>query len=676
MIKSLWFALGTAAVAATQVTTAFGSWGFDLAGVDRTVRPGDDFYAYANGSWARRTSIPDGQVSAGSYDELRLLSERRMRELISGLRHQGTGSLDLDQARLVAFYEAYMDRAAIEARGLQPVEAGLARIAQAATPEDIAALMGDPALDLPGPFAVQIQVDDRNSRAYVATISQGGLALAREAYLEDGATPVALRAAYLDWLMEMLAAAGAPGAPKRAGAVLALETRMAEAGWSAAERRDVGKTYNPTTVAGLAPSAPGFPFMAWLSARGLVGGDGTATRRIVVREQSALPKLAAIFAATPVSVWRDYLTVHYLRSLASVLPAAVDEPTFAFFGTKLSGQVRRTPAEVRALRLMAMKLSDPFSKAYTARYFPASDKAKAEALVANIKRAFAAQIAGSRELSEPTRHAALRKLAAMRVHVGYPGRWRDYSGLAIDRKDPVGNLARSNLFEWRYRLARLNGLVDRDEWMLPAMIADANNSEALNAIFFPAAILQPPMFDAKADDAVNYGAIGATIGHEIGHGFDDRGARFDAAGDLKNWWTADDEANFSRRRDALAAQFDSYEALPGVRVNGRLTMGENLADLSGLASAYRAYRLSLAGRAAPVRDGYSGDQRFFLAYAQMWRFQYREAALRNMVAADPHSPAQFRVNGVVRNFDVWYKAFGIAKSELLYLEPAARVRPW
>ncbi|HTV70365.1 MAG TPA: M13 family metallopeptidase, partial [Rhizobiaceae bacterium] len=526
-------------------------------------------------------------------------------------------------------------------------------------------------------FADRVVADPKNSNAYVVTFVQSGLGLPeRDYYLKDEKSFAATRDAYKQHLSGMLTLAGEKNADARAAAVFDLETALAKVEWAAADRRDADKTYNPMTVAELEKFAPGFPWAAYLGAQGISAKGPNGERKFIVRENTAFPEMAKVFAATPVTVWRDWLTLHYLHDMSAYLPSAFDDADFAFYGKVLGGQEQKLPRDTRGVRLLDTRLGHPLGKIYAAKYFPPESKAKVEQLVSNLLKAYDADIRVIPWMTEVTRQKALDKLHAFTPHIGYPDKWRDYSGLKIDRSDLIGDIKRSDAFEWNYRLSRLDNPVDRNEWNMTPPTINAYYTQSFNSIFFPAAILQPPFFDPNADDAVNYGGIGAVIGHEIGHGFDDQGSKYDGAGTLTSWWTAEDRKAFDAATGALGAQYDSYEGLPGLHVNGKLTMGENIGDLSGINISLKAYHISLNGKPAPVLDGFTGDQRFFLSYGQIWRSKYREGQMRQQVIANPHSPPQFRVIGATRNTDGWYAAFDVKPGDKYYLPPDKRVRLW
>jgi putative endopeptidase len=499
----------------------------------------------------------------------------------------------------------------------------------------------------------------------------------RDYYLRTDKDIAATRDAYKKYLADMLAFAGVKDAGARAAAVYALEASIADAHWAAADRRDTDKTYNPMTTSALEGFAPQFPWAAYFKAAGISREAPNGERMVVVAEKSAFPKLAAIFASTPVAVWRDYLTVRELHAFAHYLPEKIDDADFAFYGTIVSGQKQQLPRDIRGIHLLDDEMGEALGKLYVAKYFPPEAKEKARLLVSNLLKAYEADIQTLAWMAPETKAKALEKIRHFMPKIGYPDNWRDYSALAVARDDLVGDVRNADIFEWNRNLVRIDRPVDRSEWGMTPPTNNAYYNPTLNEIVFPAGILQPPYFDPNADDAVNYGEIGATIGHEISHGFDDQGSKYDAFGVLRNWWTEDDRKNFDARTTMLAKQYDQYEPLPGLHVNGRLTLGENIADLAGLVIAHKAYHIALGGKPAPVLDGFTGDQRFYIAYGQSWREVWADGLTRRIVLSNPHSPSKFRVDGVVRNDDGWYAAFPqIKPGDAYYLAPAERVSLW
>ena len=657
---------------------ALGAWGVDLTGMDKSVKPGDDFFDYVNGTWYKSAVIPPDRTATGSFPDLTILSEQRMAALVKGLETKSQPNAE--ERKIRDLYDAYTDTGAIEKNGLAPAKKDLASIAALQALDEIARAMGNPAVPIEGPFGVAIAADAKDPTRYVAVVTQSGLGMPnRDYYLKDDPALATTREAYRKYLSTTLTLASdnnVQNAAARADAVLALETEIARDQWTAVESRDADKTYNPMTAATLASFAPGFPWATFLEAKGLSGKGPNGDRIFIVRQNTAVVKLAALFAATPVSVWRDYLTVHYLHTMSGYLPKAFDDADFDFFGKALGGQKEQLPRETRAVRLIDQRLGHPLGKLYVANYFPPESKAKVEALVANLLKAYDADIRKISWMTDATKAKALDKLHHFTPHVGYPDVWRDFSGLTIARDDLIGDIERSDAFEWHYRLDRIDRPVDKNEWNMTPPTVNAYYTPTLNSIFFPAAILQPPFFDARADDAVNYGGIGAVMGHEIGHGFDDQGSKYSGVGKLESWWTDQDRAAFEESIGTLGAQYDSYEGVPGLHVNGKLTMGENIGDLSGLAISLQAYHFSLNGKPAPVIDGYTGDQRYFLGFGQIWRSKSSEASIRRQVLSNPHSPSHWRVIGPTRNVDAWYDAFNVKRGDKYFLPPDQRVHLW
>ena len=650
---------------------AIGRYGLDLAGGDPAVRPGADFYRYAGGSWLATTTLPADQARWGAFDQLREQADAHIRELLE-VAAAGSAPDGSIERKIGDYYASFLDTARVDAQGLAPAEPALAAIAAAKSREDVARLMARPDLGLPAPINFGIGIDQKNPDRYVVTVGHGGLGLPdRDFYLRDDAQFATIRGQYREHIERLLALAGRPDAAASAQTILALETEIARHHWPRAERRDRDKTYNPRTRAGLASLAPGFPWDASLAAAQLGG-----IADVVVNEVTAMEPLGALFQATPLEAWQAYLTYHYLRAHAAVLPEAFDREVFGFYGHTLNGQPEQRARWKRAVQATSGALGEGVGELYVARHFPPAAKAQILELVENLRGAYAERIKNLPWMTGATKQAAAEKLATFRPKIGYPDRWRDYSALEVRHGDAFGNETRASQFEWHRKAGRLGKLTDRDEWWLPPQTVNAYYQATFNEIVFPAAILQPPFFDPAADPAVNYGAIGAVIGHEMGHGFDDQGAKSDARGVLRPWWNERDVAAFQKLTGRLADQYAAFEPLPGIKLNGRLTLGENIGDLGGLTVAHEAYRLALGKHRAPLLEGRTGEQRFFLAYAQLWRELQRDELLRNRVLTDPHSPSQYRVNGVVRNLDAWYAAFGVTPNDALYLAPAERVHIW
>ena len=656
---------------------AVGKWGVDLSMIDKSVKPGEDFFAHSNGNWLKTAEIPADRAYTGVNYELNKQNEDRLKTIMAQIVKSRDESLTSETRKLRDLFVAYTDTAAIEASGMAPAQADLKMIAGLTTKTQVAEVMSDPALRLDGPYGTYIDADARNPNAYVLRTYQSGLGLPdRDYYLRSDKEIVETRAAYVKYLATMLEAAGVADADVRAGAVFALEVEMAKAHWPAADRRDAEKTYNPMTVSELEMFAPEFPWRAALMRMGLSPKGPNGERSLIVTEKSAFPRLAIVFAETPVGVWRDYLTTRYMHAFAAALPKKIDDADFAFYGTVINGNTQQLDRDTRGMQLLDRMMGEALGKLYVDKYFPPEAKAKANQLVKNLIEAYDADIRTLSWMGDATRAKALDKLHHIMLKVGYPDKWRDYSALSISRDDLIGNIKNMSVFEWKRQLARIDDPVDRTEWGMTPPTNNAYYDPSLNEIVFPAGILQPPFFDPHADDAVNYGEIGATIGHEISHGFDDQGSKYDATGKLENWWTPEDRKNFDARTKALADQFDTYEPLPGIRINGQLTLGENIADLAGLVIAYKAYQIALAGKPAPLLDGYTGDQRFYIAYSQSWRQKDRDGRLRAQLLSNPHAPPLYRVNGCIRNDDGWYAAFPIVPTDKYYLAPQARVRLW
>ena len=661
------------ALAAADNAT-IGSWGFDLSGKDPAVRPGNDFFRYSGGKWIATNTMPSDRTRWGTFDQLADRAESDNRAIIEELAAQSAGP-GTPQRKVGDFYNAFLDTAAIDARGMAPAAAGLASIRGARTHEDIARLMARPDLPVSGPLGAGVSLDQKNPDRYVVIVTHSGLGLPeREYYLRDDEQFSVIRKQYAAHIARLLALGGVAKGRKAddaASRILALETKIAERHWPIAKRRERELTYNPKSRTELVALLRGFPTAAALDAAGL-----GAAQDFVVREADAMPQLAALFAKTPVGVWREYLAYHYLRNTASVLPTALDKEVFDFFGRTLNGQPEQRPRWKRGVDAVNGALGEAVGQVYVERRFSPRSKQLMGELVANLRRAYGERIRALPWMTEETKAVALEKLAAFRPKIGYPDKWRDYSGLEVIAGDAFGNATRAAVFDWNIDVARLGKPTDRDEWFMTPQTVNAYYNPVFNEIVFPAAILQPPFFDPAADPAVNYGAIGGVIGHEMGHGFDDQGSKSDARGVLRTWWTPSDEEAFKKLGDQLATQYSGFEPLPGLKINGRLTLGENIGDLGGLSVAHEAYRLSLGSSAAPVIDGMTGEQRFFHGWAQVWRGLIRDQRLRNQIMTDPHSPSEFRVNAVVRNIDAWYEAFGVQPGDRLYLPPEQRVWIW
>jgi predicted metalloendopeptidase len=665
--------LAAAAAAAPQTPAPhpqIGAWGFDLAGMDTMVRPGDDFDRYANGHWQDVTQIPPDRTRWGSFSMLRERSLNQMHEILEAL--PADAAAGSNTRKLHDFYQAYLDTGTIDRKGLEPARPGLTAIARADTPEKVARLMGRADLRLKAPIRFDMSADEKDPDHYMAVVFQGGLGLPnRDYYLKDDDVYRELRAKYAAHIERLMRLAGQTDAAAAAKSILDIETRIAQAQWPRAKQRERDLTYNPHDREELPAFAPGFP---WAAA--ITGAELQGQRIFIVRESDAVQKLAALFHEVSVKRWQTYLTYHYLVGNADVLPKAIDAEVFDFYGRTLNGVPEQQVRWKRAVLAADQALGEAAGELYVQRYFPPASKQMMLELVENLRSTYQARIEQLTWMGPQTRQKALEKLAAFHLKIGYPDQWRDYTALEVRAGDAFGNVKRGVEFDWQRQVRRLGGPTDRGEWGLTPQTVNAYYYFPFNEVVFPAAILQPPFFDPNADPAVNYGAIGAVIGHEMGHGFDDQGSKSDGRGVLINWWQPEDAQAFHQRVDRLDGQFSAFEALPGLKVNGRLTLGENIGDLGGLSVSYAAYHRALHGADAPVLDGFSGDQRFFLGWAQIYRDKVRDEAVRAQVTSDPHSPARFRIDGVVRNVDSWYGAFDVQPGAKLYLSPDERVHIW
>ena len=659
----------------------YGSFGFDVAGMDTAVAPGEDFYAYANGGWMKATEIPADSGSYNTFAVLRDLATERTRAILEDAVK--TEAAPGTNARKIGdYYASFMDEAAIEAAGAAPLKPELDQIAAIRTRADLSRELGatlradvdalnmtDYATDRL--FGLWVAEDMNDTSRYRPYIMQGGLGLPDRAYyLDDSARFQDLRAQYRAHIAAMFALAGYADGEARAVRILALETAIAKAHWSVDATGDVARANNVWTHADLQKQAPGIDWNAWLQGAGM-----SDQPTFGAWQPSAIAGIAKLVGGKPIETWKDYLAFHAIERGAPYLSKAFADEHFAFNGTALAGTPQQRERWKRGVDNANAALGEAVGQLYVERHFTPQAKAQMQEMVKNILAAFDARIDRLDWMSAETKAKAKEKLAVFRVGVGYPDKWRDYSGLEIVRGDAYGNWRRGELFEYRRNLAKLKGTVDHDEWWINPQTVNALNLPMQNMIVFPAAILEPTFFDPNADAAVNYGAIGGVIGHEIVHGFDDTGALFDVKGDLKNWWTPADMAQFKARGQALAAQYSAYEPLPGLHLNGAQVLGENIADLAGLAAAYDAYHLSLEGQAAPVIDGFTADQRFYFGWAQNYRSKFREASLRRNVLSGVHSPGEYRAL-TVRNLDPWYPAFEVKPGQDLYLAPEQRVKIW
>lgn len=664
-------------------TTKYGSWGFDLDGADRSTKPGNDFFRYANGTWLDKTAIPPDKSAYSLRLAMTDLIETRLHEImeeVRATRHEQNPTLD---DKVAAFYRSFMDEAGVNELGANPIATSLQAVKQSNTHGDLAALMGRAATDFESSlFSFYIDVDLKDPTHYAFYISQGGLGLPdRDYYLKPGFAKQ--KADYQTYVAKLLKLVNWPDPDKCARDIISFENLVAEKSCTKEQQRDLVATYNPMSIEELEKWAPEFAWKEFLATAQM-----PMLRRVVVAEKSAFPELAKIYGKTPVDTLRAWHAFHIADNAAPYLSRDFTESYFEMRNKSLSGQQQERPRWKRAVTAVSGGDSlggDRFGtfgtmgfgvgQIYTAKYFPPSAKAKIESLTANLKAAYRTRIQNLDWMSEKTKREALRKLDTYTIKVGYPDKPRDYAKLTVRQDDLVGNVRRAAEADWAFYRGRFFEPVDKADWIMTPQTNNAYNG-SLRDIVFPAGILQPPVFDENADSAMNYGAAGAIIGHELTHGFDDQGRKIDASGALRDWWTPEDAAAFEARAKVLGAQFSEFEPLPGVRVNGQLTMGENIADLGGLVLALDAHRASLQGKPAPVLDGFSGEQRVLLGWAQLWRGKVTENYVRKQVVSDPHAPRQFRVIGPTRNIDVWYGAFDVQASDKMFIERSKRVRIW
>ncbi|MCA1749265.1 MAG: M13 family metallopeptidase [Sphingomonadales bacterium] len=662
---------GEAEAAQTAMNSAeIGPWGIDLDARDTSVDPGDDFYRYAGGTWIANTELPADRSRYGSFDILRERSEEQVRAILEDL------AADPDQAggntALVGnFYGAWMDADAIEARGTEPLEPYLARIEAIGNVEDLLDVMGS--VGYTAPVGVGIIPNPSDPTRYVAFAGQAGLGMPnRDYYLDEGEEYDRFRASYRDYVARLFGLAGIEGGEDKADRILALETQIAEAHWTPERSRDLTQIINPMNREQLMELSPEFQWSRWLETQGL--GE---VETIVAAQTTAIDAAGEMLESVPLETWKDYLTFHFINDNAAYLPAAFDEANFDFFGRTLRDTPEQRERWKRGVALVDNNIGEAIGQIYVERHYPEESQRQMTELIANLRAALRERIEASAWMDAETQAEALAKLDAFDPRIGHPEQWIDYSSLEADRGDLLDNVQRAQRFQWELQLSRLPDPVDRGLWNMNPQTVNASYNPLLNQITFPAAILQPPFFDPYADPAVNYGAIGAVIGHEIGHGFDDQGRRFDGSGVFRDWWTEESAAQFEARAERFGEQYAAFEPVPGVNINPGLTMGENIGDLGGLEMAYAAYQRYVDEHGEPpVIDGLTGDQRFFLSWAQVWRGLIRENALRERLLTDPHSPAEYRVNGVVPNIAAWYEAFNVTPEDDMYIPPEDRVTIW
>lgn len=678
----------------------WGSWGIDTGLMDSEVRPGDNFFMHVSGDWFDEFELPADKTRYGAFDLLREKSEQQTRFIIEDLAAEEP-PIDTAEGKVAAFYNAYMATDAIEAAGMTQAQPYLDKIAAIDSRESLANVFMSPGFS--SPINGFVWVDDKNPDDYIFQMSMGGLGLPdREYYLKDDEKSVEIRAKYEELLTFLLGKAGYEDAAAKAADVLALETRLAQADWDRAVSRNPEITYNKLTRDELIAIAGDFPLATALETLGVSGEEEFLVTEIpptadeiasaglsqedVDKLGGGMPVAFELANTAELDTWKAYLAAHMLSNFSSVLPSDIDDANFAFYGTALSGQPEQRPRWKRAVSAVSGTLGEAIGEVYVDRHFPAENKERMDELVANLRTAMHANLQDLEWMGEETRERAREKLDKFNPKIGYPVEFETYETLEIT-DNAFQNAVNAAVWQMEDNLSRLNEQPDRNEWFMTPQTVNAYYNPGYNEIVFPAAILQPPFFNISADPAVNYGAIGGVIGHEMGHGFDDQGSKYNGDGVLANWWSESDRSAFDELTSALVAQYNQYCPLGegDPCVNGRLTLGENIGDLGGLSLAYRAYQISLDANGdgvvsedeqAPVIDGYTGDQRFFMAWAQVWRAKYRDEAKRNQLLTDPHSPPEYRVNGIVRNFDEWYEAFDVAETDELYLPPEERIRIW
>jgi putative endopeptidase len=655
--------------AAEAPKAALGTFGVDLAHRDEAVKPGDDFFRYANGKWLATFQMPADKARYGSFDALGEKSENDVKTILDELAATPPAAGTVG-AKVSDMYASWMDEAAIEARGVEPLKPYLDQINAVSTKADLVKLIAS--IDYASPFGLAIEADPQDPTRYAVWAAQGGIGMPdRDYYLEKGETFDKYRTAYKAYVTKIFELLGDANPAASADTVIKFETEVAKGHWAQTELRIPEKAFKSMTMADFKKLAPNIDWDAFAANLGLPKLD-----RVVAYGDTAVAKGAKLVDTQPLDAWKKYLTFHIASDNAGNLTKAFDDASFDFYGKTLQGREVKRDRWKRGVGMLDNNIGEGVGEVYVAKFFPPENKQKMDALVANLRTALEGRLKSLPWMDEPTRAEALKKLEKFDPRVGYPVKWRDYSAMQVEKGKHFENMVNSRKFEWNRQVARLGQTVDRDEWGMNPQTVNAYYNPLMNQITFPAAILQPPFFDPNADAAVNYGAIGAVIGHEIGHGFDDQGRAFDEAGKQRNWWTADTDAKFRVQTAKLGGQYSKYCPVADLCIKGELTMGENIGDLGGLTMAYTAYKLSLNGQEAPVIDGFTGDQRFFLAWAQVWRATGRDDDTRQRLVTDPHSPPEFRVNGVVRNMDEWYTAFNVQPGDKLYLPPEERVKIW
>jgi putative endopeptidase len=662
-----------AAMAAEKSAPAqkWGPWGFDFSGEDTAVKPGNNFFDYADGTAVKEMVIPPDRTNYGAFIELADLSEKRVHQILEEAAAKANGQPGDPVGKAGAMYKAFMDEAKVEQLGATPLHADLAAIEAVKTPADFAALQGQAQSGFQGSlFAMDIEPDAKDPTKYSINLGQAGLGMPdRDYYLS--AQFANKKAKYPAYVTQMLTLAGWPDAAAAAQRVIAFEEKIAAASWPRAEERDPDRMYHPESLAELEKGAPGFDWAAFFKSAGL-----GSPNQVIVGDDTAVVKIAAIAGSTPIQTLKDWAAFHLAANAAPDLSKAFVTEAFEFNNHELQGQPEQRPRWKRAVAAVDHALGEAVGEAYVAKYYPPEAQAKMVQLTHDLRDAFKVRLEHNTWMQPQTKQKALEKLAAFDFQIGYPKKWRDYSALHVSSDDLYGDVARGLAFEWNFWLGHLGHPVDKDVWDMTPQTVNAYNNPVFNEVVFPAAILQPPFFNNDADPAINYGAIGGVIGHEMTHGFDDQGRKFDAHGRLHDWWTPEDAKRFAELGKRYGEEFAKMDILPGAHINPELTMGENIADLGGLTLALQAYHAYLHGKPAPVLNGTTGDQRVFLGWAQVWRAKVRPDAARQRLVIDPHSPPMARVNGPTQNIDAWYSAFDVVPGETHYLAPKDRVVIW
>ena len=647
--------------------------GIDAAGLDKAVRPQDDFYKHVNGGWLTKTEIPAEKPAYGAFDELFDGAEQDLRDLIEAAAKEPNRQAGSVSQQVGDLFASFMDEARAESLGMTPIKGHLDQIAAIKNAADMARVSGElAAIGIGGPANEYIEGDAKDPSSNIVTFVQAGTSLPeREYYLSKDAKYAEVRAKYVEYLTKVFGLVGRPNAAADAKAVLALETEIARVQWTPAESRDAVKTYNKVAVAKFNSEYPGFDWATWMKVQGLDKAPNA-----IVSQPSFFKGVSALATKTPIESWKAWLTAQVVIGEGRLLSKAFVDANFDFFAKTLNGQQAQRPRWKRGVTLVNGSLGEAVGKLYVDKHFPPEAKVRMEKMIANLLEAYKQSITSLDWMTPETKQEALVKLGKFTTKIGYPDKFRSYAGLDLKPNDLVGNAERANRFEADFQTAKLGKPVDRGLWLMNPQDVNAYYNPVQNEIVFPAAILQAPFFNFKADDAVNYGGIGAVIGHEIGHGFDDQGRQYDGDGKLRDWWTKADATEFDKRAKMLIAQFNAFEALPGLHVNGELTLGENIGDLGGLSIAFKAYKLSLGGKPSTTMDGFTGEQRVFMGWTQAWRSKMRDEYLRVIVTSNEHAPSQYRGGNPLTNIDAFYDAFGLKPGDKMFRKPEERVRIW